>query len=90
MLSCGRRQVHWWGRMLERGVAASAELAAAECIGGGGLSRILRLTLLAPDIAAAILDGSQPDGAGLPTLVEPFPAGWSEQRQAPLGARAVH
>ncbi len=44
---------------------------------------------LAPDIVEAILDGWQPDGAGLPTLMEPFRADWSEQWQAPLGARDV-
>ena len=39
--------------MLEQGGAASAELAAAECIGGGWLGRILRLILLGPDSSEA-------------------------------------
>ncbi len=38
------------------------ELAAAEKINSSYVSRVLRLTLLAPDIAEAILDGRQPGG----------------------------
>jgi hypothetical protein len=75
------------------GSRASLEAAARErdiCIhqraGEGGeidrgyLGRILLLTLLAPDIVEAILDGRQPTGLGLPTLMKPFPMIWSEQR----------
>jgi len=40
---------------------------------------LLRLTLLAPDIVEAILDGRQPDGMMLPVLMEPFPVEWREQ-----------
>jgi hypothetical protein len=76
--------------MLEEGRYASiGEIAAAEQLDRGYWGRVLQPAPLAPDIVEAILEGRQPDGAGLPTLVEPFPAGWSEQRQAPLGARAV-
>lgn len=34
---------------------------------------MLRLTLLAPYIVKAILDGRQPEGMTLPRLMEPFP-----------------
>jgi hypothetical protein len=34
---------------------------------------VLRLTLLAPDIVEAILDGRQPEGMTLPGLMAPFP-----------------
>jgi hypothetical protein len=44
------------------------------------VSRLLRLTLLAPHIIEAILDGRQPDRMTLPGLMEPFPAGWAEHR----------
>ena len=46
------------------------ELAAGEKLDRGYLGKILMLTLLAPDIVAAILDGRQPVGMTLPGLVE--------------------
>ena len=77
-------------RMLDEGRYASiSELAVSERIDRGYLGRVLQLTLLAPDIVGAILDGMQPPELGLPRLMERFPAGWSEQRQAFLGARDV-
>jgi hypothetical protein len=52
-----------WRRMMEPGrFGTIAELAAAEKINSSYVSRVLRLTLLAPDIVAAILDGRQPGG----------------------------
>jgi hypothetical protein len=33
------------------------------------------LTLLAPDIVEAILDGRQPENVTLPGLMQPFPGG---------------
>jgi len=59
------------------------ELAAAEKINSSYVSRLLRLTLLAPDIVEAILDGRQPDGVTLPSLMEPFPAEWVSQPANP-------
>ena len=57
-----------WKRMLEDGRYASiSEIAAAEKIDRGYVGSILRLTLLAPDIVEAILDGRQPERLGLPT-----------------------
>ena len=44
------------------------------------VSRVLRLTLLAPDIVEAILDGRQPKEMTLAVLMKPFPVGWEEQR----------
>jgi hypothetical protein len=75
-------RAHRWQRMLEEGRYASiSEMAAAERIDRGYLGRILRLTLLAPDIAEAILDGRQPEGSGLPRLTERLPEDWKEQRR---------
>ena len=83
-------RAHRWQRMLEEGRYASiSEMADAEKIDRGYLGRVLQLTLLAPDVVEAILDGRQPRDMGPPKLMEPFPAEWSEQRQALLGARAV-
>ena len=50
-----------WRDMLESGdYATIAEIAAAEKINESYVGRVLRLTLLAPDIVEAILDGRQP------------------------------
>jgi len=45
------------------------------------MARVLRLTLLAPDIVEAILDGKQGPEVTLANLLEPFPLTW--QQQAP-------
>ncbi len=67
----------WWRRMMEAGRFATLnELAAAERINSSYVSRMLRLTLLVPDIVEAILDGRQPEGMTLPQLIEPFPVEW--------------
>ena len=42
--------------------------------------QILRLTLLAPEIVEAILDGWQPAGLQLDDLLEGVPLGWEVQR----------
>ena len=66
-----------WRRMMEAGRFATInELAAAEKINSSYVSRLLRLTLLAPDIVDAILDGRQPEGMTLPALMEPFSVEW--------------
>jgi hypothetical protein len=82
-------RAHRWQRMLDDGRHASvSELAAAERIDRGYLGRVLRLTLLAPDIVEAILDGRQPAELGLPSLIVPFPPEWDAQRTALAGAPA--
>ncbi len=68
-------------RLLDEGRYASiSEMAEAERIERGYLGALLRLTLLAPDIVEAILDGLAPSGLGLPRLLEPLPLTWAEQR----------
>ena len=70
-----------WKRMLDdRRYGSVAELAAAEKLNESYVSRILRLTLLAPDIVEAILDGRQPAELGAHVLREGFPVEWGEQR----------
>lgn len=44
------------------------------------LGRVLRLTLLAPDLVEAILGERLPAGVRLPELMKPFPASWKKQR----------
>ncbi len=67
-------------RMLESGAFATiAELAEREGIAPSYLTRVLRLTLLAPDIVEAILEGKQGPGVTLVQVMEPFPLEWSDQ-----------
>ena len=71
-----------WKRMLDQGRYGSiTEIAVSEKIDRGFVGTLLRLTLLAPDIVEAILDGRQPTDLGLPTLLKPFPVEWDRQRE---------
>ncbi len=71
-----------WKRMLESGQVRSLnELAEAEEINPSYLSRIYRLTLLAPDIVEAILDGRQPRALQLADLMDEMPVEWERQRE---------
>lgn len=73
-------RAHRWRSMLESKLFASLrDLAKAEKINEAYLGRILRLTLLSPSIAEAILSGKQPDGLELAMLLKPFPIDWKEQ-----------
>ncbi|MEL7046011.1 MAG: hypothetical protein AAGL66_13445 [Pseudomonadota bacterium] len=70
-----------WKRMLEScEFATIAELAEREGIAPCYMTRVLRLTLLAPDIVEAILDGKQGPEVTLVRVLEPFPAEWATQR----------
>jgi hypothetical protein len=72
-----------WRRMLETGrYGTITELAAAEKINESYVSRVLRLTFLAPDIVEAILDGRQTGNVTLPMLMQPFSVEWQVQRAA--------
>lgn len=73
-------RAHRWQRMMESGEYASlTELAEAEKINRSYVSRVLRLTLLAPDIVEAILDGRQPEGVTLEAVMKAFPVAWGVQ-----------
>jgi hypothetical protein len=75
-------------RLLDVGRYASiSEMAAAERVDRGYLGRVLQLTLLAPDIVEAILDGRQLERLGLPQLLEPFPIGWDDQQDVAISGR---
>ena len=72
-----------WKRMLESGEFTSiSELAEREGITVSYLTRLLRMTLLAPDLVGAILDGRQGLEVTLARLMEPFPAEWADQTLA--------
>lgn len=72
-----------WKRMLELGeFATMGELAEREGIAPSYMTRVLRLTLLAPDIVEAILDGKQGPAVTLAQVLEPFPMDWGSQRSS--------
>jgi hypothetical protein len=69
-----------WKRMLESGEFTTiTELAEREGIAPSYMTRVLRLTLLAPDIVEAILDGRQGPEVTLAQALEPFPVEWEGQ-----------
>jgi hypothetical protein len=74
---------HIWRNLLESGsVRSIAEIARANKVDGSYVSRLLDLTLLAPDIIEAILDGKEPSGLSLTTLTgKRIATMWEEQRQ---------
>jgi hypothetical protein len=75
-------RAHRWKQMMESGTYASVtDLAAAEQINQSYLCRVLRLTLLAPDIVEAVLDGRQGSAPQLHELMKPFPLDWIVQRK---------
>lgn len=70
-------------RLLDEGRYASiSEMAAAERIERGYLGSLLRLTLLAPELIEAIMDGRLPSELGLPTFQKPFAPSWEAQRRS--------
>jgi hypothetical protein len=71
-----------WRQILEAGdMGTIAELAENEKVSPSYLTRVMRLTLLAPDIIEAILDGNPPS-VGLTDLLDPMTPVWAEQRSA--------
>jgi hypothetical protein len=60
------------------------DLAKSKGIGKTYVSQVLRLTLLAPEIVEAILDGRQPAELQLDDLLAGFPLQWEGKRQAGL------
>ncbi len=71
-----------WRKMLDSGMHATVDdLAKAEGVAPSYVSRVLRLTLLAPEIVEAILDGRQPAELQLDNLLEGFPSEWEAQGQ---------
>lgn len=82
---------HIWRGLLESGTVKSiaciersrnAEIARANKVDGSYVSRMLDLTLLAPDIIDAIFDGKEPSGLSLTMLTKKkIPPLWEEQHR---------
>jgi len=74
-------RAHRWQGLLESGrYTTIGELARDVGVDNSYLARLLRLTLLAPDIVEAILHGAEPDGLSLEKLCH-VPVEWEEQRR---------
>jgi hypothetical protein len=83
-------RAHRWRQLLEAGqYGSAADLAKAEKVNDSYLSRLLRLTLLAPDIVEAILDGRQPRSLEVSALLRPLPFIWEQQKKL-LGFQGEH
>ena len=75
-------RTHRWKRLLEEGVYGSPlEIAEAKKPTKSFVNRLLRLTLLAPDIQETILDGGQPKGMQLKDLMQVVESEWEQQRR---------
>ena len=59
--------------------ATLEDMARAKGLHATYLSRVLRLTLLAPETVEAILDGRQPAELQLDDVMEAFPLEWKVQ-----------
>lgn len=69
-----------WKKMLEEGdYQTLEEIAKAENINPSYVSRLLRITLLAPEIVEAVLAGHQPPGLTMARAMQPFPHVWADQ-----------
>jgi hypothetical protein len=69
-----------WRKMLDGGAHGTIEdLAATRRVAPSYVSAILRLTLLAPEIVEAILDGRQRADLQLDDLLEGFSVEWGRQ-----------
>jgi site-specific DNA recombinase len=75
---------HRWMQQLQSGAATTVvEIANAEALDDGEVSRVLPLAFLAPDIVEAILGGRQPLNLTARDLkrLKPLPTSWANQRQ---------
>lgn len=69
-----------WKKMLQEGdYQTLEEIADAENINPSYVSRLLRMTLLAPDLVEAILAGNHPPGLTRASAMKPFPVEWRQQ-----------
>jgi len=70
-----------WKKILQEGdYQTLEEIADAENINPSYVSRLLRMTLLAPEIVEAVLAGRQPPALTMARAMQPFPIIWVQQR----------
>ena len=75
-------RAHRWKDLLAGGAYATMnDLAEHLDLDRAYVRRLMNLTLLAPDLVEAILDGDEPSGLSLASLAESIPMAWEEQRR---------
>lgn len=75
-----------WRTQIENGEYESiTELAKARGVNDSYACRLLRLTLLSPEIVTAILDGRQDPDLTLKQIARPLPTEWDRQLAAISG-----
>ncbi len=71
-----------WRKLLDEGRYMSIRQMADDLgVAAPYVSRLIRLTFLAPGIIEAIVDGREPDGMSIEKLRRPMPLLWEEQRE---------
>ncbi|MBU6955911.1 LacI family transcriptional regulator [Hahella sp. HN01] len=75
------RAHRWWALLASGEAETLRDIAAKEGVDNSYVSRILNLTLLPPDIVAAILDDALPNHITLFDLAVDPPLLWEEQRE---------
>ena len=66
-----------WRKLLDTGdFTTIEEIAKAESINPSYVSRVLRMTLLAPEIVEAVLVGQQPERLTMARAMKPFRVEW--------------
>jgi hypothetical protein len=73
-----------WRKMIEAGECATVrEIATKESVNASYVSRVLRLTLLAPEIVDELFADCDANGVWkVEALLEPFPVPWDKQVKA--------
>ena len=75
-------RAHRWQKLLDEGkVSSISELARKFNVDPSYVSRIMRITLLSPDIVEAILIGQEPSTLSLERITKQLPVDWVEQRK---------
>ena len=70
-----------WKRMLESGEFATiTELAEREKMAPSYMTRVMRLTLLAPEVIERLLSGDRGLGISLANLLAAIPSEWESQK----------
>jgi hypothetical protein len=77
-LARGRR---WYLQITGGEMPSIQAIAKAEDVTERYVARVLRGSLLAPEMMERILDGQQPVGLTVRQLLDPPPVDWSEQRR---------